>query len=316
VGSKSDYAPQIREAYRHCEALLERVQTPFLNAAREIDDPVRRDAFHAAYISLRLWAPRALPQPMGDAPSLEASRRALRAWSDAARLCHQGRPDPGAPDQVALADAMARFGLPMTPWLRMQQGLIELVENRPLTDLPSLLARARLLSATQSWIFLRIVLAAPGARRYRIPAEIDVEELSHDPGIFVFIVRRMIDVFHDLDTMVGVPRSGLPEDLLARHGLNPQKLAEIRGLARAPRGFAELMNDLSLVAWRFYDSGLAKLTQSAASLQPETLHQLDLMLDGYKQALRAAQQMQFAPVALEAQASTRRGLSRADTVRS
>lgn len=305
MGLRLEYTPEILEGYRHCERQLEAIQTPFVAAARRLEDPRRRDAFFAAYVSLRVLGPQTLPVPRGRAPSQDSSRREIRAWSDAARLCHQGRPDPAHPDQVALTDAMARFGLPMAPWLRMQQGLLEIADGRPIPDLPGLIERGRLIGVSQSWIFLRIILASPGVRRYRVPGELDVEELAHDPGLFAFIVRRMVEVFNDVDAAGA--SVGFPEDLLARHGLNAAQLAGMRGMTRAPRAFHELMNDLSHVAWRFYDSGVAKLTQSAASLMPGAIPQLDQILDGYKQALQAAQQQQFAPAALEKLAGSRRG---------
>ncbi len=302
-----EYTPEILEAYRYCEGQLEAIQTPFLAAARRLEDPRRRDAFYAAYVSMRVLGPQTLPVPRGRAASQESSRHEIRAWSDAARLCLQGHPDPTRPDQVALADAMARFGLPMTPWLRMQQGLMEIAEGKPIPDLHSLIDRARVIGVSQSWVFLRIILAVPGVRRYRVSAELDIEELAHDPGVFAFIVRRMLDVFSNLDAAGA--SAGFPEDLLARHGLTAAQLAEMRGLARAPRAFHELMNDLSHVAWRFYDSGVAKLAQSAASLLPGAIPQLDQILEGYKQALRSAQQQEFAPAALEILAGSRRGHS-------
>ncbi len=302
--------PEILEAYRACERQLEAVQTPFIAAARRLEDTHRRHAYYAAYVSLRVLAPRTLPAPRGRATSLEGARREIRAWSDAARLCHQGRPDLARPDQVALADAMARFGLPMTPWLRIQQGLEEIAEEKMIADLHGLIERARLIGASQSWVFLRILLASPGVRRYRVPNDLDVEELSHDPGVFGFIVRRMIEVFSELNASGA--SVGLPEDLLDRHGLTGAQLGEMRGLVRAPRAFYELMNDLSHVAWRFYDSGVAKLAQAAASLIPGAVPQLDRILEGYKGALRAAQQQEFAPAALEALAGSRRGQAPAD----
>ena len=305
MGLRLEYTPEILEAYQDCERQLEAIQTPFLAAARRLDDPRRRNAFYAAYVSLRVLGPQALPAPRGRADSVESAHRGIRAWSDAARLCYQGRPDPTHSDQVALADAMARFGLPMTPWLRLQQGLIEIADGKPIPDLQSLIERARLIGVSQSWVFLRIILASSGVRRYRVPAELDVEELAHDPGVFAFIVRRMLEVFSDPDA--GGASADFPEDLLARHGLAAAQLAGMRGLARAPRAFYELMNDLSHVAWRFYDSGVAKLAQSAASLMPGAIPQLDQILGGYKQALRSAQQQQFAPIALEALAGSRRG---------
>ncbi len=301
-----EFTPEVLEAYRDCERRLENFHTPFLDAARRLDDPVRRDAFFAAYVSLRVNGPQNLPRPVGRAPTVEASRLALRAWRDNARLCNNGHPDPKIPEQIALADTMARFGIPMTPWIVLEQGLIDLAENHPVPDLASMVDRGRRLGGAQAWVFLRILIARRGVHRFRVPAPVDVEELANDPGVFAYIVRKMMDVFSELDWWE-TPRSSLPADMLKRHGLDVEKLRAIRSLAQAPRDFFEMMNDLTLVAWRYYESGVASIAQAAAHLPHEGVLQVDAILNGYKNALRTIQKAGFSPLELDALAGARRG---------
>ncbi len=304
--SRDDLSPAIQDAYRVCEERLQVLRTPFLGAARELDDPHRRHAFYAAYLSLRVRGPAVLPRPVGQARSLAASKEALRAWRDAARVCNNGQPDPTDPEQIALADTMARFAIPMVPWIRLESGLIAVAEGRPVADLDEFLARAGQLGAAQAWVFLRILVARPGARRYRVPSDIDVEKLSHDPGVFAYVVRRMMDVFSELDWW-DEPRTSLPEDILARHGLGVDALRGMRGLARAPREFYELMNDMAHVGWRYYQNGVARLAQAAASLPREAVARVDRNLEGYKSALMAMERARFAPVSIGALAGERKG---------
>lgn len=301
-----DLPPEVQEAYRACARRIETIHTPFLEAARRLDDQVRREAFYAAYLSMRVNGPSNLPRPVGRAASVEASRLALRAWRDNARLCNNGRPDRSRPDLIALADTMARFGIPMTPWIRLEQGLIEVAENHPVADLAAMVDRGRRLGGAQAWVFLRILIAKRGVHRFRVPAPVDVEELAADPGIFAYIVRKMMDVFAELDWWE-TPRSSFPEVILNRHGLDVDQLREMRSLTQAPREFFEMMNDLALVAWRYYESGVASLAQAAAHLPREGVHQVDAILEGYKNALRTIQKAGFAPKVVDTLAGARRG---------
>jgi hypothetical protein len=301
-----EFPPEVQEAYRACEQRLENIHTPFLDAARRLDDPVRRSAFYAAYVSMRVNGPANLPRPVGHAPTVEASRLALRAWRDSARLCSNRQPDSDHPDEIALADTMARFGIPMTPWIRLEQGLIEVAENHPVPDLVAMVDRGRRLGGAQSWVFLRILIAKRGVHRFRVPAPVDVEELAADPGIFAYIVRKMIDVFAELDWWE-TPRSSFPEVILDRHELDVDQLREMRTLTQAPRDFFEMMNDMALVAWRYYESGVASLAQAAAHLPREGVIQVDSILEGYKNALRTIQKSGFSPKEVDALAGARRG---------
>ncbi len=293
-----EFTPEVESAYHACEERLAGLRTPFLNAARRLDDPHRRRAFCAAYLSVRMRGPACLPAPVGAASSSEQSRYLLRDWRDRARLCHLGQPDPRDPEQTALADAMARFGLPMTPWLRLEEGLRAIALGEPVPDLAAFVTRARLLGGAQAWIFLRVLVARTGARRYCVPDDLNVEELAHDPGVFAFIVRKLLDVFRELDWWTP-RRTSLPEDVLGRHRLGVEPLLGMRRLSQAPREFHEMMNDLAHVAWRFYENGVAKLAQAAANLSPDAVARVDRNLDGYKKALRAMELLHFSPTGIE-----------------
>ncbi len=304
--SRTEVGPEILEAYRTCEKRLVDHRTTFLDVAREVDDEVRRNAFYAVYLSMRVEGPSCLPKPVGQAGSIRRSLKAIRAWRDGARLCHQGQPDRTRPDHLALADAMARFNLPMSPWLELEQGLTDLAEGQPVTDFSSLLTRARRIGVAHSSVFLRIVTAKPGARRYRNSPDLDMDELAHDPGVFAYIVRQMVELFPNLE-MWGVPRTNLPEELLRRHGLTVEALREMRHLTQAPRAFHEMMHDLANLAWRFYQNGVAKLTQAARNIPPDGVSRVDRILDGYKSCLSHIEEAEFAPVILETIAAERCG---------
>jgi len=294
--SNDQLSIEVEKAYRSCEERLQNHQTHLLNSARTLQNPKRRYAFFATYVSLRVQAPACLPRPLGRARSLHSSLRALRAWSDAARLCHQGRPQPNLPSEIALADAMERFQIPVTPWMNLEKGLAGLARNEPPQDLLSFFTRARNLVLAPSEVFIRILCSRRGVRRYRMAKELNVHEMSHDPAVFAYIVGVVADVFNELDERKR-QHSSIPLELLVRHRLSAESLRELRDETKAPENFLSLMQDMALFAWKFYESGVAKLTQAAALIPPEAIHYLDGFLDHYKVILKNLERADFAPKA-------------------
>ena len=294
VRSHPHMSKEVQAAYASCGERLKNHRTHLLSAARTLEDTTRRDAFFAAYLSLRVHAPACLPRPLGRARSLPDSLQALRAWSDTARLCNQGQPDPGDPAQVALADAMTRFQIPMTPWVNLEAGLGELARNEPPRTMIMFFDRSRNLALAPSAVFVRILCSRQGVRRYRMAKELDVDELSHDPAMFAYLVGVIADVFNELDDRKN-GHSSIPQELLMRHNLSVDDLKAMRGEERAPERFLSLMQDMSLLAWKFYDSGVAKLTQAASQIPPQAVHHLDGFLDQFKTVLRNLEKTGFSP---------------------
>ena len=139
-----------------------------------------------------------------------------------------------------------------------------------------------------------------------------MDELAHDPGVFAYIVRQMVVLFADLDQW-GAPRTNLPEELLRRHGLSVDTLREMRNLTQAPRAFHEMMHDLANLAWRFYQNGVAKLTQAARHIPPDGVSRVDRILDGYKSCLQSIEEVEFAPALLESIGAQRCGRGAPDS---
>jgi hypothetical protein len=144
-------------------------------------------------------------------------------------------------------------------------------------------------------VFVRILCSRQGVRRYRMAKELDVDELSHDPAVFAYVVGVVADVFSELDERKS-RHSSIPAELLQRHHLTVEDLKAMHRESRAPAQFLSLMQDMALFAWKFYESGVAKLTQAAASIPPEAIHHLDGFLDHYKVILKSLERAGFAPV--------------------
>lgn len=285
--------PEVEAAYAACEERLTRHRGHVLDRARGLQNLERRRAFFAAYLSLRVAAPALLPRPFGRSRSRERSVEAIAAWCDAAGRCQRGNPDPGDPTQIALADAMARFQITTQPWSDLARGLAALAGGDPVPDVITFLHRARCLALPPAGVFFRILCSRRGVRRYRFAREVDVEELAHDPAVFAYFVGVMCDVFSELEHL---GTTSIPRELLDRHGLTPGDLAAMCDGETPEPSFAQLMQDMALFAWTFYESGVTKITQAAASLSPEIIAELDGFLDHYKGALRSLEEAGFAPV--------------------
>ena len=221
---KPPISSEVLESYKRCEEKLSAHETQLLAAGRRLSDPDRRRAFMVAYDSLRVSAPACLPRPLGRARGAEASVVALRGWRDTARLCHQGEPHSGRDVEDALADTMKRFQIPMTPWVDLETGLRELAENEPVDDMQDMVRRARRLAVAPSSVFFRILSAQRGVRRFHVASDLDVDDLTHDPAAFAYMVGLMCDVFKELEYR-NPAASSIPRELLDRHRLKAASLS-------------------------------------------------------------------------------------------
>jgi phytoene/squalene synthetase len=243
--------------------------------------------------------PSRLPRPIGHSRSLDEAIRTLRGWRDDVQLCRQGQPREDDPYQIALADTLERFQIPLTPWIDLEQGLIAISRGEPVRHVPDFITRARQLTVAPAAAFFRVLCARRGMRRYRMTGDLEVDELAHDPGVFAYTVGVMGDVFTELRMFHG-RRTSIPEELLQRHALDTERLAAIADLRVAPVNFRNLMRDLALIAWTLYEGGVTKLTQAAANLPPGSIEHLDGYLLHYRGVLRNLELAEYAPAAFRA----------------
>jgi len=186
----------------------------------------------------------------------------------------------------------------MGPWITLETGLVAVARGEPVPDVPSFMERGRTLALPPSSVFFRILSARRGHRRFRLSREADVDELAHDPAIFAYFVSVMCSIFIELNH--SHPRcTSLPRRLLARHGLSEDDIHRLGELGTSSRAFQDLMEDMALFAWNFYESGIAKLTQSVSHLTPEAITHLDEFIGRYKDALTRLEKERFAPQVFE-----------------
>jgi len=287
----------IRSAYAACRDRLADHPSRLLAEARRMDDETRADAFFVVYESLRVAGPARLPRPLGRSRSFDRAEVSLRVWRDGARLCYQGQPDSADTHQIALADAMTQFQIPVTPWEELESGLLALAQRDAIPDIAASVARARLLAVAPFSVMFRVLCARRGVHRYRQISEVDIAELAHDPAVFAYLVGVAADVFTELEHLRPM-QSSIPDEFLTRHHLTAQELLDMRGLQVAPARFRDLMHDISFLAWNFYDSGVAKIGQSAAHLSPESISHLDGFLGHYKTVLQDLERTHFSPAHL------------------
>lgn len=280
------------EAYKECEDALTIRTGPFIDRLNKIEDQSSRRAMQITYASLRIQGPLSLMRPYGRSRTPEQALQSIRDWTDGVRLSSQGQPK--TPFQHALADTIERFNIPMAPWVSLGEGLTALVNQDPVDDVATFLLRGRQLALPPANVFFRVLCSKKGTRRYHLAREIEIEELSHDPALFAYCVGSMADIFRELDH-TSPPRSSLPRQLLERHGLDVDRLLEIRNANEPTQNFVNLMHDLTLFGWTLYESGVSKITQVARHLSPQAIHHLDRFLNHYKVVLQQMEKARFSP---------------------
>ena len=288
-------SPELLNAYAVCTRHLRGLRRPAIAWDLGIPDPDRERAFHAVYYSLAVSGPACLPKPWGKSHSQALAVTQLQRWLETAEAAHAGTPG-ASPEAIALADAMHRFSLPMEPWRKVERGLAAIAGRVPMYDLSDLVVRARSLGSAPASAYFRLIAARQGTRRYCMAPGLDAEELSHDLGVFCYVVEVMRSVMQ-LD-IHGQAATLLPLEVIDRHNLDRLEIAGYRNNREAPQKFFEMMNDLASMARRFYQSTLIKITQSAAQLPPEAMVTFDRYLAHPLSLLRTMQSERFSPVGL------------------
>lgn len=220
-----------REAYGSCREIARAEARNFYYGFLLLP-PVKRAGIHAAY---------AFSRRADDSVDEGGSRRsrteavaALRAELDA---CVAGRPPRDDPVLLALADTIARFGMPRAHLDALIDGVEMDITVSRYADFAALEAYCDRVAGAVGLVSLHIFgFADPAA-----PAH------AADLGVALQIVNIMRDVAED----VARDRVYLPADEMAAHGVTEDDLRA----GRATPGFRALMADQAARARLYFDRG-------------------------------------------------------------
>ena len=190
----------VEEAYLQCRAIARREARNFYFGFVLLDRP-RRDGIHAAYAFSR----RCDDSVDGDEP-LDWKLEQLVARRREILSCAEGHPDQTDGVLVALADAIARFGIPVSALDAIVDGVeMDLTATR-YEDFPALKRYCDRVAGAVGIVSLHIFgFSDPNAPQH-----------AEDLGVALQIVNIMRDVAED----AGRDRIYLPADEMRRHGVS------------------------------------------------------------------------------------------------
>ncbi|HSJ95567.1 MAG TPA: presqualene diphosphate synthase HpnD [Myxococcota bacterium] len=197
-------APELREAYAHCEQVLRASGSSFAAAFWMLPAPQRR-ALHAVYAFCRL------ADDVADDPAVRGDRqRLLERWR--AELAAAYRGDATHPVGVALGDAVRRFRLPQEVFADLLRGVESDLRGEPIETWADLERYCYRVASTVGLLLVRIL----GARSP------DSLEYARQMGIAVQLTNVLRDVGED----AAAGRIYLAREDLARMHVRPESLRE------------------------------------------------------------------------------------------
>src|SRR5438552_3080438 len=200
------------DAYRRCEAITRRRAANFYYGIRLLPAEKRR-AMSAVYAFARRI------DDIGDGPlapeqkllQLEEQARALEQLARGSRGGAGALATPADPVMVALADASARFALPVAALGELIEGVRMDVRGASYERFEDLLVYCRRVAGAIG----RLCLAVFGARRELSPSGAQAQELADDLGVALQLTNILRDVREDAES----GRVYLPEEDLRAFGL-------------------------------------------------------------------------------------------------
>ena len=205
-------AAQVAEGYRRCEVITRRRAANFYYGIRLLPAEKRR-AMSAVYAFARRV------DDIGDGPlgpeqkllQLEQQARALEQLARGGGAGAGALATPADPVMVALADASARFALPVAALGELIEGVRMDVAGASYERFEDLLVYCRRVAGAIG----RLCLAVFGARLERTPSGGQAQELADDLGVALQLTNILRDLREDAES----GRVYLPEEDLRAFGL-------------------------------------------------------------------------------------------------
>src|SRR6266545_8100057 len=228
-------AVDVQAAYRHCEQVTRARARNFYYGIRLLP-PAKRSALCAVYALAR----RVDDVGDGRLEPQEKLDRLAAARSELARLDHQ--PDPVL---TALADASARFPLPLRAFAELIEGVEMDVRGTSYPTFDELAHYCRCVAGSIG----RLSLGVFGS------SEPDAAPVLADK---LGIAMQLTNILRDLREDADDGRVYLPKEDLVRFGLDGE-LAALGSRERVPEGFTRLVSFQVARTQRFYAEGLRLL---------------------------------------------------------
>jgi phytoene/squalene synthetase len=237
----------LEAAYAYCEAIARRDKPHLYTAAQLFEHRATREAFAAAYASMRVIDDFVDEIPGRSNLGEQAREQAagyVGNWLDHVRKAEAGQHDAG-PVWHALSHTFQRFDLPVAPWEDLAHAMITDLHVPMFRDWEHLRHYMRGASVAPAVVFMHLVLVHPDADGWRFSCPWDhqrVAQVTEDLAIFCYWTHILRDAAIDLDAggtgLIYFPRADLNMFQLSPNDLHEMKAA---GLATDAYGrLAEL----------------------------------------------------------------------------
>jgi len=280
----------LAEAYALCDAIARRDKPHLYTAAQQFEHRETRDAFAAAYASMRFIDDFVDDIPKRSALGDNERRQAgayVNGWLAQVQAARTGFPG-SEPVWLALSHTFARFGLPLAPWEDLAQAMVTDLHVPLFRDWEQLRLYMRGASVAPAVVFMYLVLVRPNddGESFTCPWDYArVAAVTEDLAVFCYWVHILRDVAIDLEAG-GTGLVYFPLQELEHYRLSVNDLHEMKAARKATNAYVRLASFEADRARDHLTRGRRHLPQVLAASLPSHGRALTYLVDTYEAILR------------------------------
>jgi phytoene synthase len=283
-------ATDLADAYALCEDIARRDKPHLYTAAQQFEHRETREAFAAAYASMRFIDDFVDDIPgranLGDDARREAEGMVQR-WLTQVRAAHAGQAGQ-EPVRLALSHTFSRFDLPLDPWEDLAHAMETDLHVSQFENWEHLRRYMRGASVAPAVIFMHLVLVHPNndGRTFSCPWDYaQVAAATEDLAIFCYWAHILRDVAKDLDAG-GTGLVYFPRQDLEAFQLSVNNLHQMRSDKKASAAYVSLAKFEAERAHEHLVRGRKYLPDVLATALPSHGRALTSLVQTYEGVLR------------------------------
>lgn len=290
-------AADLAGAYALCEDIARRDKPHLYTAAQQFEHRATREAFAAAYASMRF-----IDDFVDDIPARanladdarQAAAAIVQKWLTQVRAARAGQPGD-EPVWRALCHTFARFNLPLEPWEDLATAMVTDLHVSQFKDWDHLRRYMKGASVAPAVIFMYLVLVHPDedGKTFSCPWDYSrVAAATADLAIFCYWAHILRDVAKDLDAG-GTGLVYFPHQDLRQFQLSVNDLHQMRADRRATPSYIALAGFEAQRARRHLARGQEFLPDVLAVSLPSHGQALISLVESYERVLDELEENNF-----------------------
>lgn len=290
-------AADLADAYALCVDIARRDKPHLYTAAQQFEHRETREAFAAAYASMRF-----IDDFVDDIPARahlgDDARRAaatiVQRWLTQVRAARDGQPGE-EPVWLALSHTFSRFDLPLRPWENLAAAMVTDLHVSRFEDWEHLRRYMKGASVAPAVIFMYLVLVHPqnDAGTFSCPWDYQrVAAATEDLAIFCYWAHILRDVAKDLNAG-GTGLVYFPHQDLQKFQLSVNDLHQMKAGKKASASYIALANFEARRAREHLAQGRKFLPDVLATALPSHGRALISLVETYERVLDELAQNDF-----------------------